>query len=173
MVSISAENHLRSNHVPTVLLNIYFTKNPMNKNIGIAVFALIFFIPNLGFTTERWREVSVNRWDAQSAKKIGASKVRFFYESPILDEQRRSLIKGGIIEESQANRLSTGRYGAIVDCSRNESGFFHIAWLNESGIPLVPPIDVAKEKLEMSTIAPETNMESLAKAVCKYFSIKY
>lgn len=144
----------------------------MGKYIKIILLILFVLISNLGFTADRWREVSGNRWDAQSAKKIGTSKVRFFYESPILEEQRKLLVKNGIVDESQANRLSTGRYGAIVDCSKNESGFFHIAWLSDKGVPLAPPIDITTEKIEMSLIAPETNMESLANAVCKYFSVK-
>jgi hypothetical protein len=145
----------------------------MNKTIKIAVLIIFFSIENIGYATERWREVSGSRWDSQSAKKLGTSKVRFYYESQIIEEQRKNLVKSGVLDESQANQISTGRYGVVVNCRKKESGFFHVSWLSDSGVPAIPPVDIAMDKIELYSIAPETNMESLARAVCRQFSFKY
>jgi hypothetical protein len=123
-------------------------------------------------TQDRWRTVEDDQWDTQSAVKIDAQRVRFFYISPFMEQQREMGIKLGLFNLEIAKKIKYGRYGVIVNCKIKESGFFSIEELDSAMDPALSPESIPMREVKMGFIRPETRMESLSKDVCDYFKIK-
>jgi hypothetical protein len=134
-----------------------------------AVLAMIFtvgcFIAGPAWTESRWRSINLeSRWDTRTAKRTGKN-IRIWWEAPVLDEQRQSLIKDIGEEFSSA---TSARYGIIFDCKASRYRFFNITWLKETGVPL-RSTDIPEEFSTFEEIAPETNIEALKNDVCGFF----
>ena len=135
-------------------------------------FLLMVMFVNSVNSQSRWRNIQHLMWDTQSAVVMGASKVRFFYEYPFLDEQRNFMVRHGMMTSLQASEIKFGRTGVVANCSTNEYGIFHAAQLNSSKVPIDSPANVPLAEVKMEFMAPETDMEAVVNDACRYFKLK-
>ena len=119
-------------------------------------------------TTNRWKCIEPGTcWDTQSSVKIGGTKVRFFYEYPFMEEQRRYLVQRGLYNSREAQEVAYGRSGVVVNCATYEYGIFSANELNAQRNPMGPAASTPINKVQMNYIEPDTIMETLTKDVCR------
>ena len=125
--------------------------------------------------TTRWKPMvsgSEIVWDSQSAKKININSVRFWYISPILEEQKNLMIKLNMHTRNEVDSISYGRTGVVAKCNSMEYAIFQAEFLTINKTPIDSGANVSDNKLEFKFIQPDTNIEDLVTAVCKYLKIK-
>ena len=144
--------------------------NPLVRIFSL--FLLFFIVSTAGHTANRWRFVGDNMWDTESAVKVSADKIRFWYEYPFMEEQRASLVKSGVYSRAEASSIFYGRSGVIADCSARRYAFFSVSELNKDKNPISAGVQVKPNELNWVYVEPATNMEDILKDVCKFFRLK-
>lgn len=126
-------------------------------------------------TSTRWKPLfadSEYRWDSESARKIDNDTVRFWYENPFSEEQRNFFVKKKIYTQAEANTIAYGRVGVVAKCKSMQYGLFSGSELNVNKNPLQPGENLPLNKVKMTFIEPETNIEGFVIAVCKHLKMK-
>jgi len=146
----------------------------MNK---IFLVVLIFLTNSIVFAQnfERWKPLTVGSefvWDSESAKKIDAESVRFWYEHPMLEEQRNYYVKNNVYSKEDAKKIMYGRVGVIAKCKSMQYAIFSGTELSANKVPLSPGGSIPLSELKFNFIGPDTIMEGFVIEVCKYLKIK-
>ena len=126
-------------------------------------------------TTTRWKPLfpsSEYRWDSESARKIDADTVRFWYENPFSEEQRDYFVKSRIYTQAEANAIAYGRVGVVANCKSMKSAIFSGVELNANKNAIRPGISLPLNEVQMKFIEPDTIDEAFVIAVCKHLKIK-
>ena len=126
-------------------------------------------------TNSRWTPLVVGAddlWDSQSARKLDTDTVRFWYQSPFMEEQRDYLVKSGTYTRAEVNLITHGRIGVVAKCKAKQYGFFSVTEIKENGAPISPGVNILMEDVKMRFIGPDTNIEAFVNAVCKHFGIR-
>lgn len=131
----------------------------------------MFFLGQTAFSETGWKTVDDMRWDAKTAFKLDSNRVKFFYDSPFREEQKRYAIKEGFFSPEVASRIAYERWGMVVDCKTAEYGVFSFVYLKVDGSPVAPADTVDISVFGMQSIDPETKMETLMNDVCKFFGL--
>ena len=145
---------------------------------NIVIFILLLFSTAgvvASETSARWKPLfqsSEYIWDSESARKVDAETVRFWYESPFLEEQREYLVKSMIYTLAEANTIAYGRVGIVANCKSMQYAIFSAVEMKATKIPLRPGSSLPLNKVQMEFIEPDTIVEGFVIAVCKHLKIK-
>ena len=134
----------------------------------------MFFLTNIfvfAENLERWKPLTIGSefvWDSQTAKRIDVETVRFWYESPTLEEQRNYYIRNKIYSKEDASKIIYGRTGVIAKCNSMEYAIFSATDLSANKVPLSPGASISLSEVKFKFIEPDTVIEGYVIAVCKY-----
>ncbi len=146
----------------------------MNKSLALMLMLftslLVCAQPN-----SRWKSLIFDGdyvWDSQSARKVDEDTVRFWYQAPIVEEQRNYLLRHGVYTRAELNLLTHNRVGVIAKCKAGEYGIFNALELKENGAFIKPSVSIPLSDVKMNVIAPDTFIEAIVNDVCRYLKIR-
>jgi hypothetical protein len=145
------------------------------RQVIFIIFMVVLACDASGQGTSRWRNLNPDvgvSWDAESARKIDATTVRFWYDFLYLQDLKDAGVRDGSFTPEVANTIRYGRVGVIARCKSMEQAVFSGAELNADKVPVTKMINIPISQIQFQHIHPDTIGEAVVIAVCKHFKIR-